>query len=87
MYTAAGIFPMLPERLSTDLTSLNEGQVRLAIVIEMVVAAGGTVTESDVYRAVVMNRAKLAYNGIAAWLAGRPRRVERIGSALHRTGG
>jgi exoribonuclease R len=70
VYTAAEIFPMLPERLSTDLTSLNEGQVRLAIVIEMGVAADGTVAESDVYRAVVMNRAKLAYNGIAAWLDG-----------------
>jgi len=70
VYTAGGIFPMLPERLSTDLTSLNEGRVRLAIVIEMAVAADGTIAESDVYRAVVMNRAKLAYNGIAAWLDG-----------------
>ena len=70
VYTAAGIFPMLPERLSTDLTSLNEGQARLAIVIEMVVTADGSVVESDVYRAVVMNRAKLAYNGVAAWLDG-----------------
>ena len=61
---------MLPEKLSTDLTSLGEGQERLAIVIEMVIAADGTVTASDIYRAVVLNRAKLAYNGVAAWLEG-----------------
>jgi exoribonuclease-2 len=70
VYTAAQIFPMLPEKLSTDLTSLGEGQKRLAIVIEMVVGADGAVTESAVYRAVVLNRAKLAYNSVAAWLDG-----------------
>ena len=70
VYTAAEILPMLPEKLSTDLTSLGEGQERLAIVMEMVIAADGTVTASDIYRAVVMNRAKLAYNGVAAWLEG-----------------
>jgi exoribonuclease-2 len=70
VYTAAEIFPMLPEKLSTDLTSLGEGQERLAIVIEMVIATDGTVTASDIYRAVVLNRAKLAYNGVAAWLEG-----------------
>jgi len=70
VYTAAEIFPMLPEKLSTGLTSLGEGLARLAIVIEMKVAADGTVTGSDVYRAVVLNRAKLAYNSVAAWLDG-----------------
>ena len=70
VYTAAEIFPMLPEKLSTDLTSLGEGQERLAIVVEMVVGADGAVGESDVYRAVVLNRAKLAYDGVAAWLDG-----------------
>jgi VacB/RNase II family 3'-5' exoribonuclease len=70
VYTAGELFPMLPEKLSTDLTSLGEGQERLAIVIEAVVAADGTIVESDVYRAVVMNKAKLAYNAVAAWLEG-----------------
>jgi VacB/RNase II family 3'-5' exoribonuclease len=70
VYTPAGIFPMLPEKLSTDLTSLGEGQERLAIVIEFVVAVDGTVMSSDIYRATVLNHAKLAYDGVAAWLEG-----------------
>ena len=72
VYTAAQIFPMLPERLSTDLTSLGEGQERLAIVMEMAVGADGVVTDSDVYRARVLNHAKLAYNSVSAWLEGAP---------------
>ncbi|MEO7391916.1 MAG: RNB domain-containing ribonuclease [Ramlibacter sp.] len=71
VYTTAQIFPMLPEKLSTDLTSLGEGQERLAIVIEMTIAADGAITAPDIYRAAVLNRAKLAYNGVAAWLEGR----------------
>jgi VacB/RNase II family 3'-5' exoribonuclease len=68
VYTAAEIFPMLPEKLSTDLTSLNEGEDRLAIVIEMVIDQEGMLLRSDLYRAVVRNHAKLAYNSVAAWL-------------------
>lgn len=71
VYTAAGIFPMLPERLSTDLTSLGPGEDRLAVVIEMVVEPAGTIRSSDVYRALVRNHAKLAYNATAAWLEGK----------------
>ena len=70
VYTAGGLFPMLPERLSTDLTSLGEGRERLAIVIEMIVDGAGVVSGADVYRAVVRNHAKLAYNSVAAWLEG-----------------
>lgn len=77
VYTAAGVFPMLPEKLSTNLTSLNEGVERLAIVVDMVVDAEGVVAPIDgadasqastVYRARVLNRAQLAYNAVAAWL-------------------
>ena len=70
VYTAAQVFPMLPERLSTDLTSLGEGELRLALVMEMTVTPDGVVTRSDVYRALVLNRAKLAYDSVAAWLDG-----------------
>ncbi|HEU4400633.1 MAG TPA: ribonuclease catalytic domain-containing protein, partial [Candidatus Polarisedimenticolia bacterium] len=71
VYTVPEIFPMLPERLSTDLTSLNESQERLAIVVEMAIDGAGACVGSDVYRARVLNRAKLAYNSVAAWLDGR----------------
>ena len=70
IYTAAGIYPMLPERLSTDLTSLIESEERLALVIDMAVLDDGTVGPSDIYRAWVLNRAKLAYGSVAAWLDG-----------------
>lgn len=71
VYTAAGIFPMLPERLSTDLTSLNENEDRMAVVADMTISLEGAVLESDVYQALVRSRAKLAYNGVAAWLDGQ----------------
>jgi exoribonuclease-2 len=70
VYTAAQTFPMLPEKLSTDLSSLGEDQERLAMVIEMVVTPDGKVAESDIYRATVKNHAKLAYDSVAAWLDG-----------------
>jgi exoribonuclease-2 len=71
VYTAGGIFPMLPERLSTDLTSLGENEDRLALVIEMTIDTDAGVTASEIYRALVRNHAKLAYDAVAAWLAGR----------------
>ena len=70
VYTAAQVFPMLPERMSTDLTSLNQDADRLAIVVEITVGADGAVAGGEVYRARVRNRAKLAYNAVAAWLDG-----------------
>ncbi len=62
---------MLPERLSTDLTSLGEGEDRLAFVVEMEVAADGSVHQSAIYRSLVNNHAKLAYHGVGAWLEGQ----------------
>ena len=70
VYTAARIFPMLPEKLSTDLTSLNFDEDRLSIVVEMVFGADGSLQDSDIYQARVCNHAKLAYNSVAAWLEG-----------------
>jgi len=68
VYTAARIFPMLPEKLSTDLTSLKLAVDRLAVVIEMTFSPDGSLAAADIYPATVRNRAKLANKGVAAWL-------------------
>ncbi len=70
VYTEAKIFPMLPEKLSTDLTSLNYAEDRNAIVVEMIFSENGSLGSSDVYAAIVRNRAKLAYHSVGAWLDG-----------------
>jgi VacB/RNase II family 3'-5' exoribonuclease len=70
VYTSALIFPMLPEKLSTDLTSLKQDADRFAVVVEYVVGDDGTIQASDIYQAVVRNKAKLAYNSTGTWLEG-----------------
>ena len=79
VYTAARIFPMLPEKLSTDLTSLNSDADRSAIVIEVIIAADGSMQSSNIYRATVCNHAKLAYNSVASWLEGNGPMPQAIG--------
>ena len=71
VYTGVKTYPMLPEELSTDLTSLNPGEDRLAIITEMVVATDGVVKSKDIYRALVNNHAKLSYEPVGAWLDGK----------------
>jgi VacB/RNase II family 3'-5' exoribonuclease len=71
VYTGVETFPMLPNRLSTELTSLTQGADHPSIVIEFVVAPDGTVKSHDVYLARVENKAKLAYGNVGAWLDGR----------------
>lgn len=78
VYTVAELFPMLPEQLSTDLTSLGEGVERLSLVIEMVIGQDGELTGSDVYRAMVRNHAKLAYKSVAVWLDSKGPAPERV---------
>ena len=70
VYTEAQIFPMLPPRLSTDLTSLNPNEDRLAIVVEALVDAEGSVSGGSVFRAIVRNHAQLTYNEVGHWLEG-----------------
>jgi exoribonuclease-2 len=80
VYTVAETFPMLPEKLSTDLTSLNPESDRMAIVIEMVLAGDGSLQSSDLYQATVRNHAKLAYNSVAGWLEGNGPMPHGIGT-------
>jgi exoribonuclease-2 len=80
VYTVAQTFPMLPEKLSTGLTSLSLETDRLAIVIEMVIAGDGSLQSSDLYGATVRNRAKLAYNSVAGWLEGNGPMPQGIGT-------
>ena len=80
IYTAAKVFPMLPEKFSTNLTSLNFHEDRLAIVTDMIYDKNGLLKEAKIYRAVVRNQAKLAYNSVAAWLDGKSSEPEAIAS-------
>jgi exoribonuclease-2 len=68
VYTSARIFPMLPEKLSTNLTSLNLNETRLALVTEIIVGQYGEIFGSTIYRATVLNRAKLAYDSVSGWI-------------------
>ena len=80
VYTGVRVFPMLPEALSNDLTSLLEGQDRRAMVIEFVVH-GGDVVSSSIYPALVKNHAQLAYNAVGAWLQGTGEAPEKVAAS------
>jgi VacB/RNase II family 3'-5' exoribonuclease len=85
VYASVSTFPMLPDGLSTDLTSLNEGTDRAAIVIEMVVDDGGTISSSNVYGALVRNKAQLTYGGVGPWLEGTAAPPEKISRSAEMT--
>jgi len=71
LYTGVRTFPMFPDKLSTNLTSLLEGQKRLAVVIEILITSDG-LAESNIYRAIVRNQSQLTYHAVAAWLEDQP---------------
>src|ERR1700722_238249 len=71
VYTPAKIFPMLPDKLSTDLTSLNPNEDRLAMVIKLSVDTHGEIEDPSIFEAHVRNQAKLTYNRVGAWLDGK----------------
>jgi len=81
VYAGVRTFPMLPEKLSTGLTSLGEGQDRAAIVVEMLVAPDGAIASSSVYRALVRNRAQLTYSAVGPWLEGTAAAPPKIAEA------
>ena len=81
IYTSVQIFPMLPEKLSTDFTSLNYNSDRLSMVFEMIIAQDGSIQSANIYRALVHNHAKLAYNSVSAWLEGKsfiPEAIKKV---------
>jgi exoribonuclease-2 len=70
VYAGAAVYGMLPETLSAGATSLLDGGDRLAVVVTLEVDAAGAVRSAGVRRALVRNRAKLAYEEVGRWLAG-----------------
>ena len=78
VYTAAAVFPMLPERLSTDLTSLDPGQDRAALVVDFTVTEDGSVSAATVVPALVRNHAQLAYGAVGEWLDGHAPAPPRV---------
>ena len=81
VYTGVKVFPMLPAQLSEGITSLNENEDRVAVVIEFVVDASGDCSGGKAYRALVRNRAQLAYNSVGAWLEGRGPAPEKVAAS------
>ena len=81
VYAGVRNFPMLPEELSNGKTSLLENQDALSVVTEFVVDDGGHVISSDVYRALVRNRAQLTYNSVGAWLEGTGAAPAKVGAS------
>jgi len=79
VYTAAQIFPMLPEKLSTNLTSLNENAGRVSVVFEITLNSAMDVLDSQIYKAWVYNHAKLAYSSLGKWLEGHGTMPEKVG--------
>jgi VacB/RNase II family 3'-5' exoribonuclease len=81
VYTGVKVFPMLPTELSEGITSLNENEDRAAVVIEFTVNAAGCVDDGKAYRALVKNRAQLAYNSVGAWLQGSAPAPEKVAAS------
>ena len=81
LYTGVHNFSMLPEELSTGLTSLLEGADELCRVTEYVVGTEGLITSSDFYPALVRNKAQLAYSGVGAWLEGRGPAPDKVAAS------
>ena len=82
VYTAVRVFPMLPEELSTNLTSLAENEDRAALVIEFVVSGDGSLASSSIYRALVRNQFQLTYSGVGPWLDGIGDMVPKVASSV-----
>jgi exoribonuclease-2 len=82
VYTGVRTFPMLPEALSTDMTSLAEDEDRPAVVVEFTVAADGSISSPAIYRALVRNQAQLTYSGVGPWLEGAAAAPKKVAASV-----
>lgn len=78
VYTGVKVFPMLPTQLSEGMTSLNENEDRVAIVVDFCVDPASCVSQGKAYRALVRNRAQLAYDSVGAWLDSKGPAPEKV---------
>jgi VacB/RNase II family 3'-5' exoribonuclease len=86
IYTGVKNFSMLPEALSTGLTSLLEGEVRACMVTEFVLDAGecataSCISSSRIYPAVVRNKAQLAYSTVGPWLGAKAEAPPKVAAS------
>ncbi len=70
VYFPRRVIPMLPEKLSNGICSLNPDVERLAMVCDMEISAAGKIGEYRFYPAVFRSHARLTYNLVWSWLSG-----------------
>lgn len=74
VYFPDRVIPMLPEKLSNGICSLNPDVDRLAMVCEMSVSDAGEVRRARFYEAVIRSHARLVYEDVDTWLRGKRKR-------------
>ncbi len=85
VYAGVTIFPMLPTELSEGISSLNENEDRAAIVVEFAIDKDGAASDGKAYRAIVRNRAQLAYPSVGAWLEGKAQPPAKVAAGADLT--
>ena len=88
VYFPRRVIPMLPEKLSNGLCSLNPETERLSMVCDMLVSTAGEITAYQFYPAVIRSHARLTYTEVAAVLANTrgpeaQRRADLVDHLLH----
>jgi ribonuclease R len=88
VYFPRRVIPMLPEKLSNGLCSLNPNEDRLAMVCDMLVTASGEIHAYQFFPAVICSQARFTYNEVAAILANTrgpeaAKRKELVPDLLH----
>ena len=71
IYIPGKVIPMLPKELSNGICSLNEGQERLALAVDMLISPSGEVLSSDVFKAVIKVDKKMSYDKVYKVISGQ----------------